>query len=243
MKAIALVTGGQGGIGRAIDRRLSEVGYTVVSADSTVDPANNGALRDDMPGEVVLQHLDVTDRASCEAAAEAAAALGSLKAVVNCAGILVASSVDDWDEKRVKRMFDINVFGMARMTSAAASRMTAGGAIVNISSVSCRIPYVDFMQLYGATKAALESYTRNCATNLAPKGIRVNSIAPGIIDVDMSDDMRRLAEAEHGPVRRIPMGRMGTAEEIADGIEFLLSERASYITGTNLLVDGGLCNY
>ena len=99
------------------------------------------------------------------------------------------------------------------------------------------------MALYGATKAAMESYTRNCATDLAPSNIRVNSIAPGIIDVDMSDDMRRLAEAEHGPVKRIPMGRMGTAEEIADAIEFLVSDRASYITGTNLLVDGGLCNY
>jgi 3-oxoacyl-[acyl-carrier protein] reductase len=243
VKKIALVTGGQGGIGCAIDRRLSEEGYTVVSADITVDAADNGKRRDDMAGEVVVQYLDVTDQASCEAAVAAAAGLGTLTAVVNCAGILVASSVDEWDEERVKRMFDINVFGMARVTSAAARHMNEGGAIVNISSVSCRISYVEFMSLYGATKASMESYTRNCATDLASRNIRVNSIAPGIIDVDMSDDMRRLADAEHGPVKRIPMGRMGTAEEIADAIEFLLSDRASYITGTNLLVDGGLCNY
>ena len=243
MKTIALVTGGEGGIGRAINRRFNEAGYTVLSADVTVDPAENGTRHDDMPGEVVLQFLDVTDAKSCEAACEAAAGLGTLKVVINCAGILVAASVDDWDEERVKRMFDINVFGMARVTSAASRHMHDGGTIVNISSVSCRISYVEFMALYGATKAAMESYTRNCATDLAPKNIRVNSIAPGIIDVDMSDDMRRLAEAEHGPAKRIPMGRMGTAEEIADAIEFLVSDRASYITGTNLLVDGGLCNY
>ncbi len=243
MKNIALVTGGEGGIGRAVNRSLNEAGYTVLSADVTVDPAENGTRRDDMPSEVVRHYLDVTDPASCEAACAAAAELGTLKVVINCAGILVASSVDDWDEGRVKRMFDINVFGMARVTSAASRHMSDGGAIVNISSVSCRIPYVEFMALYGATKAAMESYTRNCATDLAPKNIRVNSIAPGIIDVDMSDDMRRLAEAEHGPVNRIPMGRMGTADEIADAIEFLVSDRASYITGTNLLVDGGLCNY
>ena len=243
MKQIAMVTGGQGGIGRAVDRRLNETGYTVLSADVTVDPADNRNVHDDMPGEVVLQHLDVTDPASCEAACVAAAELGTLKVVINCAGVLVATSVDDWDEDRVQRMFDINVLGMARVTSAASRHMHEGGAIVNISSVSCRIPYVEFMALYGATKAAMESYTRNCATDLAPRNIRVNSIAPGIIDVDMSDDMRRLAEAEHGPVKRIPMGRMGTAEEIADAIEFLVSDRASYITGTNLLVDGGLCNY
>lgn len=243
MKKIAMVTGGQGGIGRAVDRRLNEAGYTVLSADVTVDPADNRNARDDMPGEVVLQHLDVTDPASCEAACVAAAELGTLKVLINCAGVLVATSVDDWDEERVQRMFDINVLGMARVTSAASRHMHEGGAIVNISSVSCRIPYVEFMALYGATKAAMESYTRNCATDLAPSNIRVNSIAPGIIDVDMSDDMRRLAEAEHGPVKRIPMGRMGTAEEIADAIEFLVSDRASYITGTNLLVDGGLCNY
>jgi len=243
VKQIAMVTGGQGGIGRAVDRRLNETGYTVLSADVTVDPADNRNVHDDMPGEVVLQHLDVTDPASCEAACVAAAELGTLKVVINCAGVLVATSVDDWDEDRVQRMFDINVLGMARVTSAASRHMHEGGAIVNISSVSCRIPYVEFMALYGATKAAMESYTRNCATDLAPRNIRVNSIAPGIIDVDMSDDMRRLAEAEHGPVKRIPMGRMGTAEEIADAIEFLVSDRASYITGTNLLVDGGLCNY
>ena len=99
------------------------------------------------------------------------------------------------------------------------------------------------MSLYGASKAAIESYTRNTAKDLGARGIRVNSVAPGFIDVDMSDDMRRLYEDPQSPMRRVALKRLGTAEEVAEVVAFLISDKASYVTGTNLLVDGGMTGY
>ena len=240
---IAIVTGGQGGIGRAINARLVADDYVVVSGDTTVDPAADGSEDPEQPGRVVVHHLDVTSNDSVAAVVEAAVQLGTLRAVVNCAGVLRASPLDDLDDGQAKTMLDINVMGTARMTSAAARHMTSGAAIVNVSSVSCRVPEIGYISLYGASKAAIESYTRNAAKDLGPSGIRVNSVAPGIIDVNMSDDMRRVFEDPQSPMRRVALKRMGTAEEVAEVIAFLLSDSASYVTGTNLLIDGGLAGY
>jgi 3-oxoacyl-[acyl-carrier protein] reductase len=240
---IAFVTGGQGGIGRAINKCLVADGFIVVSADIVVDAAQDGQLDKTQPGQVYMKGLDVTAADSVASAIAFAVGLGELRAVVNCAGILRASPIDNIRESETKLMVDINLFGTARVTSAAAPHLGEGAAIVNISSVSCRIPEIGYMSLYGASKAAIESYTRNTAKDLGVRGVRVNSIAPGFIDVDMSDDMRRLYEDPQSPTRRLALKRLGTAEEVAEVVAFLLSEKASYITGTNLLVDGGMTGY
>jgi 3-oxoacyl-[acyl-carrier protein] reductase len=240
---IAFVTGGQGGIGRAINKCLAADGFIVVSADIVVDATQDGQLDKTQPGQVYMKRLDVTAADSVASAIAFAVGLGELRAVVNCAGILRASPIDNIRESETKLMVDINLFGTARVTSAAAPHLGEGAAIVNISSVSCRIPEIGYMSLYGASKAAIESYTRNTAKDLGVRGVRVNSIAPGFIDVDMSDDMRRLYEDPQSPTRRLALKRLGTAEEVADVVAFLLSEKASYITGTNLLVDGGMTGY
>jgi 3-oxoacyl-[acyl-carrier protein] reductase len=240
---IAFVTGGQGGIGRAINKCLAADGFIVVSADIVVDATQDGQLDKTQPGQVYMKRLDVTAADSVASAIAFAVGLGELRAVVNCAGILRASPIDNIRESETKLMVDINLFGTARVTSAAAPHLGEGAAIVNISSVSCRIPEIGYMSLYGASKAAIESYTRNTAKDLGVRGVRVNSIAPGFIDVDMSDDMRRLYEDPQSPTRRLALKRLGTAEEVAEVVAFLLSEKASYITGTNLLVDGGMTGY
>ena len=240
---IAFVTGGQGGIGRAINKCLVADGFIVVSADIVVAAAEDGQLDKEQPGQVYMKRLDVTAADSVASAIAFAVGLGELRAVVNCAGILRASPIDNIRESETKLMVDINLFGTARVTSAAAPHLGDGAAIVNISSVSCRIPEIGYMSLYGASKAAIESYTRNTAKDLGVRGIRVNSIAPGFIDVDMSDDMRRLYEDPQSPTRRLALKRLGTAEEVAEVVAFLLSDKASYITGTNLLVDGGMTGY
>jgi 3-oxoacyl-[acyl-carrier protein] reductase len=242
-RAVALVTGGQGGIGQAINRRLVEAGYTVVSGDVTVDRARSGRRDGSMDGEVLLQRLDVTSAESVREAVAAAAALGPLRALVNCAGILRSGETDRFEEDRIEEMFDINLFGAVRVTVAAAAHMTEGSAIVNVSSISCRLNDQGDLALYGATKAALESFTRANAHQLGPRRIRVNAVAPGVIDVAMSEDMRRVAFSEKSPLKRCPLGRMGTAEEVAECVEFLLSRRASYVNGTTLMVDGGISGY
>ena len=236
---VALVTGGQGGIGKAINQRLLDAGYIVLSGDVTVAPTRNGTKE----AEVYVHHLDVTSLESVKETVESAVALGSLTAIVNCAGILIASEAENWDDEPTKRMFDINVLGAARVTAAAVEHMKEGGAIVNVSSISCRLNDQGDLALYGATKAALESLTRNNAHQLGSRGIRVNAIAPGIIDVAMSDDMREVAYSEKSPLKRCPLGRMGTAEEIAECVEFLLSDRASYVNGTTLIADGGISGF
>lgn len=237
--SVALVTGGQGGIGKAINRRLLDAGYIVLSGDVSVDPTRNGTK----DADVYVHHLDVTSLESVEGAVNRAVRLGPLTAIVNCAGILIASEAGSWDDEHSKRMFDINVFGAARVTASAVQHMQDGGAIVNVSSISCRLNDQGDLALYGATKAALESLTRSNAHQLGPRGIRVNAIAPGIIDVAMSDDMRKVAYSEKSPLKRCPLGRMGTAEEIAECVEFLLSDRASYVNGTTLIADGGISGY
>jgi 3-oxoacyl-[acyl-carrier protein] reductase len=240
---VAFVTGGQGGIGRSINRCLVDDGYVVVSADVVVEAAQDGKQDKAQPGQVFTKRLDVTSMESVKDAIAFATRLGELRAVVNCAGILRAAPIDDIRESETKKMVDINLFGTARVTTAAAPHLGEGAAIVNISSVSCRIPEIGYMSLYGASKAAIESYTRNTAKDLGKRGIRVNSIAPGFIDVDMSEDMRRLYEDPDSPTRRLAIKRLGTADEVAHVVAFLLSDKASYITGTNLLVDGGMTGY
>ena len=237
--SVALVTGGQGGIGKAINRRLLDAGYIVLSGDVSVDPKRNGAK----DAEVYVHHLDVASLESVEGAVNRAVRLGPLTAIVNCAGILIASEAGSWDDELTKRMFDINVFGAARVTASAVQHMQDGGAIVNVSSISCRLNDQGDLALYGATKAALESLTRSNAHQLGTRGIRVNAIAPGIIDVAMSNDMRKVAFSKKSPLKRCALGRMGTAEEIAECVEFLLSDRASYVNGTTLIADGGISGY
>jgi 3-oxoacyl-[acyl-carrier protein] reductase len=240
---VAFVTGGQGGIGRAINKCLVDDGFIVVSADVVVDDALNGKQDKKQPGTVYARRLDVTSAESVADAIAFAVGLGELRAVVNCAGILRAAPIEDIREVETKKMVDINLFGTARVTTIAAPHLKAGACIINISSVSCRIPEIGYMSLYGASKAAIESYTRNTAKDLGARGIRVNSVAPGFIDVDMSDDMRRLYEDPQSPMRRVALKRLGTAEEVAEVVAFLISDKASYVTGTNLLVDGGMTGY
>lgn len=236
MTRLAVVTGGQGGIGRAIVARLLQSGYRVVSADVTVAEDGPDAAR---PG-VVLQRLDVTSTNSVKAAVAKIAALGTVSALVNCAGILRTLAADGFDDVAARLLFDVNILGAARVTSAVLPHMPDGGAIVNISSIAPRLNDQSETALYGATKAGLEAYTRHTSHALGPRQIRVTGIAPGIIDVDMSEAMRKVAYSDTSPLRRCPAGRMGTAEEIAECVEFLLSDRAAYVNGTTLIVDGGI---
>jgi 3-oxoacyl-[acyl-carrier protein] reductase len=221
----------------AICRRLRDAGSTAVA----MDLAPQIALVDwEEPGNRGIRAVegDVTSRASVEAAA---AALGEepLTGLVNCAGVLRDSFLGRVDDATMDLMFQVNVAGMARVTDVLAPRLADGSAIVNIGSLTGRIARFIGASVYGATKAGVAAYTAYLAEELAPRGIRVNCIAPGVIRAPMSPSMAAVSGGEEASAAHTMLGRIGEPEEVAEVAEFLLSPRASYITAQTILVDGG----
>lgn len=235
-RLVALVTGGAGGIGQAINSRLASAGWQVLAGDLAAALAQDPPLAD-----AVAEHeLDVTDRDSVAAFVEAGAGLGAIGAVVSCAGVVRFTPIDGFEDAAASTVWEVNVAGAARVAEAAAPHLAEGAAIVNVSSVTGHVGRLQGASLYGSSKAGLEACTRYLATELAPRGIRVNCVAPGYVEVPMSDAMRAVSGGEQALIPQIPLRRLGQPREIADAVEFLLSERASYVTGTTLLVDGGV---
>lgn len=231
-----VVTGGAGCIGLAICRRLRDAGSTAVAMDLAPQIA---AVDWDEAGNRGIQAVegDVTNRASVESAA---AALGEgLAGLVNCAGVLRDTFLGRVDDATMDLMFQVNVAGMARVTDVFAPLLAEGSAIVNIGSLTGQIARFVGASVYGATKAGVAAYTAYLAQELAPRGIRVNCIAPGVIRAPMSPSMAAVSGGEEASAAHTMLGRIGEPEEVAEVAEFLLSPRASYITAQTILVDGG----
>ena len=183
--------------------------------------------------------MNVTDRASVDAAVASVVGDEPFGGLVNCAGVLRDAFLGEVDDDAMRLMFEVNVAGMARVTDAVAPHLADGSAIVNIGSLTGEMGRFVGGSVYGATKAGVAAYTRYLAIELAPRGIRVNNVAPGVIDLPMSRSMHAISGGAEASARHVPLGRLGTAEEVAEVVEFLLSPRASYVTAQTLLVDGG----
>ena len=237
MPGRVLVTGGSGCIGMAICRTLRQYGWDPISGDL---PSAHAAVDWSAPenGGIATVDLDVTSRASVDAAAKALA--GEFAGLVNCAGILRDTLLGNVSDDQMLAMFQVNLAGTARCTDAFAPMLRSGGAIVNIGSMTGNMGRFIGASVYGATKAGVAAYTVYVAEELAPRGIRVNNIAPGVIRAPMSPSMRLVSGGEENCARQAMLNRLGEPQEVADVVEFLLSDRASFITAQTILVDGGM---
>jgi 2-keto-3-deoxy-L-fuconate dehydrogenase len=231
---IALITGAGAGIGRATAEAFLREGARAIATDR--DPAALAGLAAEQ------RALDVTDPAAVSALA---AALGRIDILVNCAGFVETGTLLDNDEAQWTRSFEVNVFAMARVIKAFLPAMLGGGggAIVNIASVAGSLKGVPNRCIYGASKAAVIGLTKSVAIDFIARGIRCNAICPGTVDTPSLQ--QRLADTgDYAAARaafnaRQPMGRLGTAEEIAAMALYLASDAGAFATGQTFVIDGG----
>ena len=235
----ALVTGGSGGIGAAICRRLASDGHHVyVHARKGVDAAEK--LVEEIiaaGGSAAALHFDVTDRESTRSAVESALTSGPIQILVNNAGIIDDAILPGMRPEQWHQVIDVSVSGFFNVTQPLLMPMirTRWGRIVNISSVSALIGNKGQVN-YAAAKGALNSATKALALEVASRGITVNAVAPGIINTPMSEGLFD----EEAIERLVPMNRAGLPAEVAAVVEFLASEDASYVTSQIISVSGGM---
>jgi NAD(P)-dependent dehydrogenase (short-subunit alcohol dehydrogenase family) len=239
---VAAVTGAAQGNGEGIARGLAAAGAAVAILDLDLEKAQ--AVAEKITGEggrAVACKVDVTDYADCgRAAAVVEAALGTPSILVNNAGVLIRARVDD-DAflDSISRQHDINLLGPANMVKAFLPALTqTRGRVVNVgSTASFRSPPAG--SGYAASKGALLQLTKVLAAELAPSGIRVNGIAPGLIATRMSANLREDEETAARILARTPIGRFGDPTDLAGPVVFLVSDMSSYVTGVMIPVDGG----
>lgn len=235
-----LVTGGGRGIGRAVALALAAEGASVALCARTA--AEVEAVEGEIGEGALGLAVDVTDQASCErAVADVTGRFGKPSVLVNAAGISPVRqraeqhAVDAWRD-----ILDVNLTGSFLMTRAAApALLERGGAVVMISSVTGRIASPR-LAAYGASKAGLTHLTRTLAREWASRGVRVNAVSPGYVETELTGAMLAVERLREEIVGQTPLGRIATVEEIVPAVLFLASDEASYITGAELLVDGGM---
>ena len=242
----AIVTGAASGIGKAIAERIAAEGGAVCISDINEDAANAVAADIQTSGaKAIAMRADVSDETDMRAMVEAAdSALGGLTAIVNNAGYADIENDGDVTETPVDvwhRTLNINLLGVFLGCKHALPviERNGGGAIVNISSAAGLLGSYPSQIAYTASKGGVLSMSREIAVCYANRGIRVNTVCPGVTRTPMIEELRPSDEAMRARFRHIPMARLGEPGEIAATVAFLLSDDASYITGQEIAVDGG----
>ena len=233
---VVLISGGARGQGAAEARMLVAEGAKVVIGDVREDEGKK--LAAELGNRATFMRHDVTSEAEWAAVVAAAESFGGLHGFVNNAGIFVPKTLLETDAELFERHTRINQFGcfLGMKAVAPAMERSGGGSIVNISSVA-GLRGSPGAFAYSATKWALRGMTKSAAVDLAPRRIRVNSVHPGPIDTEMLNV--RTPEQNARRVQQVPMKRMGTSEEVAQLVLFLLSDESRYITGAEVAIDGG----
>jgi NAD(P)-dependent dehydrogenase (short-subunit alcohol dehydrogenase family) len=240
---VALVTGATGGIGDAISRRLAEEGATVVVTDVDSDRCAQVAKELTNTGaRAIGLGLDVTDeRAWQEAVAEVITRLGGLSVLVNNAGVAEMVNVETETLETWERVIAVTQRGawLGMKHAGPVIERSGGGSIVNISSIFGAVGGFGGQFSYHAAKGAVRLMTKNAALHWATRGVRVNSVHPGFIETPLARKLWRGTPRLAAMVDNTPMGRLGRTDEVAAAVVFLASDDGSFITGSELYVDGG----
>ncbi len=234
---IALVTGGSRGIGRAVALQLAGAGAQVIVHYHRNREAAE-SVASEIGGSVRLLQANMRSPREMDAMIRE---LGNtqLDILINNAGLWGQTPLGSTPLETLEAMIDVNVKGMFWFTQAALPLLREGARIVNLSSIAGRVGRAGGRSVYGATKAAVDAFTRNWALELAPRKIRVNAVAPGYIETDMTAGYFSDPEKLQHAVERQPFGRLGSAEEVAEVVLFLCSPASRWITGDSLNVSGG----
>ena len=237
-----LISGGARGMGSVEAKLFCSEGASVIIGDILEDEGRKiEAEINESGGVCIFVRLDVTSEEDWNSAVDLAVErFGKLDILINNAGIFPMESVEDTTVESWDRVMDVNAKGVFLGTKAAvpAMRTSGGGSIINLSSIAGLVGSA-YSASYNATKGAVRLLTKSTAIQYAKDGIRANSIHPGLIDTLMASELLSDPELQVKRLASTPMGRTGTAEEIAYGALFLASDESSFITGSELVIDGG----
>jgi 3-oxoacyl-[acyl-carrier protein] reductase len=239
---VAVVTGASKGIGAEIARQLAAEGASVVVNYASSKAGADKVVADitGKGGKAVAVRGDVSKAAEAQGIIDAAVKnYGRLDVLVNNSGVYEFAPIEAISEEHFHRQFNINVLGLLLTTQAAVKHLKAGGSVVNVSSVVA-VAAIPNAAVYSATKAAVDAVTRSLAAELGPKGVRVNSVNPGMVETEgtqslgiIESEFRKQIEAQ------TPLGRIGRVDDIAPVVTFLASADAKWVTGQVLYVSGG----
>ena len=240
---VALISGGARGMGAVEAKLFANEGAKVVIGDVLEKEGHQvEAEINESGGECLFVPLDVTDEANWESAvATAVSQFGKLDILVNNAGILRSERVEETTSEVWDLVMEVNAKGVFLGTKTAIPelRKVGGGSIVNISS-SLALVGSSGSSAYAASKGAVRIFTKSAAVQYAKDGIRVNSVHPGLVESPMTKEFLSDAATHQGRLNMYPLGRLGQPEDIAWGVLFLASDESSFITGSELVIDGGL---
>jgi NAD(P)-dependent dehydrogenase (short-subunit alcohol dehydrogenase family) len=239
---VAIVTGARRGIGRGIALTFAKAGAKVVVSDVSQEDCEKVVKEIEALGSSGLAvKCDVSQKSAVEALVKAAVEkFGRLDVLVNNAGIISFEPFLEMKEETWDKIIDVNLKSMYLCSQAAAKEMVkqGGGKIVNVASIEAFQAY-PMTSAYAASKAGVVGLTKAMALELAPSKINVNAIAPGAIDTPMAAGLNASKEVMEQTISKIPWGRIGKPEDVANAALFLASEEADYVTGATLVVDGG----
>ncbi|MDF3983346.1 glucose 1-dehydrogenase [Luteibacter sp. PPL201] len=240
---VALVTGASKGIGAAIARSLAAAGASVVVnyASSKAGADKVVAEIEAAGGKAIAVGGDVSKKAEAQALMDAAIkTFGRLDVLVNNSGVYEFRPLGDIDDTHYERTFDVNVRGLIYVSQAAAAHLGEGGSIVNIGSSVTRLT-PEASLVYSATKGAVDAITGVLSRELGPRGIRVNSVNPGMVETEGTNSAGFIgSDFQNALVAQTPLGRIGQPDDIASVVTFLASDDARWLTGELLFVAGGM---